>query len=136
LSLAIILADLILIFHFIIVIFNISGLLAIWTGYFFKWKWIRNPFFRYIHLVMIGFVTLNAALGKYCPLTSWEVQLRKAGGQEAHGQSFIQYWVGRLLYVDVNLDTLSLIYFIFLIVVIVTFFVIKPEKIKTLEKIK
>jgi len=131
LSLPILLADLILFFHFLIVIFNVSGLVFIWIGYFFKWKWIRNSFFRYTHILLIVFVTINAFSGKYCPLTTWELKLRSIGEQEHYNQSFIQHLISSLIYVNISLKSLSFIYMIFLIMVIISLIFIKPDKIKS-----
>ena len=65
-----------------------------WIGAPLRWRWIRNPWFRYAHLAAIGFVALEAIIGMACPLTAWEDALR--GGGEAG--SFVGRWVRRLLY--------------------------------------
>ena len=88
------LADALLVLHFLIAAFIVGGLVLVWLGFFLKWLWVRNPAFRYLHLAAIAFVAAEALLGYACPLTLWEDLLR--GG--ARPESFIGRWVYRLLY--------------------------------------
>jgi len=69
----------------------------VWIGALARWAWIRNPWFRYLHLAAIVFVAAEAVLGHACPLTLWEDLLR--GG--ARPDTFVGSWVYRLLYYDV-----------------------------------
>lgn len=87
-------ADAVLVVHFLVVIFIVAGLLAVWIGGGLGWSWIRNPWFRWLHLAAILLVAGEALLGIACPLTVWEDLLR--GG--VHPESFIGRWVRRLLY--------------------------------------
>lgn len=89
-------ADLLVVVHFAIVLFIVGGLLAVWAGAALGWRWIRNPWFRYLHLAAIAYVAAEALLGVACPLTVWEDLLR--GG--ARPDSFIGRWVRRLLFYD------------------------------------
>jgi len=88
------LADLLLVFHFFIAGFIVLGLILVWAGALAGWRWIRNPWFRYLHLAAIAFVAAEALLGAACPLTVWEDLLR--GG--ARPETFVGRWVARLLY--------------------------------------
>jgi len=88
------LADLVLVFHFFIAGFIVLGLILVWAGALAGWRWIRNPWFRYLHLAAIAFVAAEALLGAACPLTVWEDLLR--GG--ARPETFVGRWVARLLY--------------------------------------
>jgi len=87
-------ADIVLVLHFCIAAFITLGLVAIWTGAALAWRWVRNPWFRYLHLAAIAFVAAEAILGIACPLTIWEDLLR--GGVRA--ESFVGRWVRQLLY--------------------------------------
>jgi len=74
-------ADLILLIHFSYVLFVVLGLVVIWLGFFLHWAFVRNFWFRLVHLLAIGYVVAEALGGVICPLTIWENQLRvKAGG--------------------------------------------------------
>lgn len=89
-------ADLVVVVHFAIVLFIVGGLGAVWIGAALGWRWVRNPWFRYLHLAAIGYVAAEALLGIACPLTVWEDLLR--GG--VRPDSFIGRWVRHLLYYD------------------------------------
>ena len=87
-------ADALLVLHFAIVVFIAGGLILIWFGAALRWAWVRNPWFRYLHLGAIAFVALEAIIGMTCPLTVWEDALRGGGA----GASFVGRWVRFLLY--------------------------------------
>src|SRR5687767_3535527 len=89
-------ADAVLIVHFMIVAFIAGGLILVWLGAALGWRWVRNPWFRYGHLLAIAFVAAEALLGIACPLTVWEDLLR--GGVRA--ESFVGRWVRRALYYE------------------------------------
>jgi len=88
------LADALLVVHFLIAGFIVAGLVLVWIGAAAGWRWIRNPWFRYLHFAAIVFVAAEALLGYACPLTLWEDLLR--GG--ARPDSFVGRWIYRLLY--------------------------------------
>ena len=87
-------ADILLVVHFLIAAFIVGGLILVWLGAALEWGWVRNPWFRYLHLGAIAFVAAEALFGMACPLTVWEDVLR--GGVRA--ESFVGRWVQRLLY--------------------------------------
>jgi hypothetical protein len=87
-------ADALLVVHFLIAGFIVAGLVAVWIGAALGWTWIRNPWFRCLHLGAIAFVAAEALLGIACPLTVWEDMLR--GGIRA--ESFVARWLQHLLY--------------------------------------
>ena len=117
------LADLIVFFHAAYVAFVVFGLLAILLGSVLRWQWIRNPWFRVIHLLMIAVVAVEAAFGWKCPLTDWEDQLRGLAGQPISGETFVGRllhsvifynapgWAWTVLYVGFALLVLSTFYF-------------------------
>lgn len=69
-------------------------MILVWLGAFAGWRWIRNPWFRTLHLAAVLFVAAETLLGYACPLTLWEDALR--GGLRP--ETFIGRWVYRLLY--------------------------------------
>jgi type IV pilus assembly protein PilA len=87
-------ADALLVTHFLIAAFIVGGLPLVWLGAQRRWRWVRNPLFRYLHLAAIALVALEAVLGIACPLTVWEDLLR--GG--LHPESFVGRWVTAALY--------------------------------------
>ncbi len=87
-------ADALLVVHFMVVVFIVGGLVLVWAGAALGWPWVRNPWFRYLHLGAVAFVAAEALLGVACPLTVWEDLLR--GG--VRPESFIGRWAYWLLY--------------------------------------
>lgn len=65
-------------------------------------RFLERWLFRTVHLAGILFTGILAILGKYCPLTIWEYQLRRGGRPFAEPpESFLLVWVERLLYPEV-----------------------------------
>lgn len=95
-----ILADAVLAVHVAIVVFVVGGLLLILLGNRLGWQWVNRPWFRYLHLMAIGVVVLQAWLGVLCPLTTLEMWLRAEAGEAGYTGSFVQHWLQRLLYYE------------------------------------
>lgn len=91
-------ADAILFLHTLVVLFVAGGLLALLIGGLRRWRWVRNPWFRYLHLSCIGVVALQSWLGVLCPLTQWEMALRSRAGDAVYSGSFIGHWLNKFLY--------------------------------------
>jgi hypothetical protein len=77
-----ILADVIVAVHLAYVGYVVFGQLAIMVGVLLRWQWVRNPAFRWSHLIMICVVAVEALANFECPLTTWERDLRKAAWEE------------------------------------------------------
>ena len=75
------LADAILVVHALFVLFVICGLFLTMAGGVLGWRWVRNGWFRGFHLAGIGVVVLQSWFGMFCPLTTWEHELRLAAGR-------------------------------------------------------
>lgn len=121
-------ADVILAVHVLVVIFVVGGQLLILLGWWRAWSWVRNGWFRLAHLATIVVVVLQAWLGRLCPLTIWEQELRRAAGQPFHQQSSIEYWVGRYLYLDLPWWMFVLAYTVFALVVVWTWWKLPPRR--------
>ena len=117
-------ADLLVVVHFAIVLFIVGGLLAAWIGAALGWRWVRNPWFRYLHLAAIAYVALEALLGAACPLTVWEDLLR--GG--ARPDSFVGRWVRRLLYYDAPEWVFTLAYLAWALATLATLRLVPPRR--------
>ncbi len=121
------LADLVLLIHFSIAAFIVIGLLLIIIGGFRNWQWIRNPWFRYAHLIAICFVVLQAWLGQLCPLTILENHFRAQAGEATYPGSFFAYWLGELLYYDFPMWVFVILYSFFGLLVIYCWIKVKPR---------
>ena len=122
-----ILADLIVIFHAAYVAFVVFGLLAILAGIVFRWSWVRNIWFRVIHLTMIAIVVGEALAGVPCPLTIWEKQYRTQSGQANYPGDFLGYWAHRLLFYRAEPWVFTLIYSLFGLAVVAAFLLAPPR---------
>lgn len=71
------LADAIAVLHTGYVLAVVLGLLATLLGRALGWEWVRNRWFRMIHLAMIVGVVVRTLIWNECPLTWWERDLRE-----------------------------------------------------------
>ena len=117
------LADIILIIHFLFVLFVVGSLPLIWIGGWMRLDLVRNLRFRLTHIAAILFVAVESFVGMICPLTLLEDRLR--GGES--GGSFIQRWLHRILFYDVPEWVLTTIYVLFAVLVIITFRLLPPR---------
>jgi hypothetical protein len=120
----VLLADLILIVHFLFVAFVVGGLALIWIGAAFGWQWVKNFWFRVAHLAAIVFVAGEALIGVWCPLTMWEDALRGVHGEK----SFVARWIHRLMFYDFPGWMFTTAYVLFALVVIVTLVWLPPRR--------
>ena len=116
------LADFILIVHFLFVAFVVGGLALIWIGAAGGWLWVRNFWFRIAHLAAIVLVAAEALVGIWCPLTVWEASLR---GRHAD-KSFVAQWIHRVLFYDFPEWVFSAAYVAFALLVAVTWWLVRP----------
>ncbi|MDJ0879923.1 MAG: DUF2784 domain-containing protein [Halieaceae bacterium] len=121
------LADAVLLLHFSFVVFVVIGLVLIVTGAAVRWQWIRNGWFRLAHLGAIGVVVAQAWLGQICPLTILEMWLRKQAGQTGYEGSFIQHWVGELLYYTAPPWVFLVLYTLFALLVVAAWWAFPPR---------
>ena len=81
-------SEIVLIFHFMIVLFFIAG-------FFIGLVW-NQSMFRYIHAGCLGGITLLMVLRIPCPLTLLEESLRN----QSYEGSFLATWLNRILYLE------------------------------------
>lgn len=94
------LADALLALHVGVVLFVVALLPLVLAGAKLGWRWVRHRGLRLTHLGLMLFVAAQAWLGRLCPLTVWEQELRRLAGEDSHTQSFVGHWLSRLLYWD------------------------------------
>lgn len=116
-------ADALLVLHFLIVVFVVGGLVLTWIGAALGWGWVRNPWFRYLHLAAIAFVALEAVVGMTCPLTQWEDALR--GG--ARAESFVGRWVRCFLFYRAPERVFTALYVAWTVATLVTLRLVPPR---------
>ncbi len=123
-------ADVVLFLHAAYVAFVVLGLVAVLVGYVLKWQWIKNGWFRIIHLTMILIVTVEALLGVVCPLTTLENELRRAAGQSVRTSGFMAQLVHDLLFYDAPPWMFTVGYCIFALLVASTWMLVPPSFVR------
>jgi hypothetical protein len=122
------LADLIVVFHTAYVSFVVFGLAAILIGAVFHWGWVRNFWFRAIHLTTIGIVVIEALAGITCPLTDWENRLRHLAGQASYPGDFVGYWAHRLIFYQAEPWVFTVVYILFGLAVLAALVLAPPRR--------
>ncbi len=117
------LADAILVMHLLFVSFVVLGFGLILVGIWAKWNWIHNRLFRVTHLIAIIFVVVQAWFGRICPLTVWENQLRQMAGESGYSQTFIGYWLHKILFYQAEPWVFTTIYSVFGLLVLICWWV-------------
>ena len=122
-------ADVVLIIHFLYVLFVVGSLPVIWLGAWLKLAFVRNRWFRYLHLAAILWVVVESLIGIVCPLTAWENTLR----QIETDSSFIQRWLHQIMFYNVPESVLMMIYIVFAGLVAMTFKWVPPDSPRDLS---
>jgi hypothetical protein len=120
------LANAVLIAHAGIVLFIICGLLLTLFGAALRWTWIKNFWFRALHLLAIGYVALEAWLGIVCPLTTLELWLREQAGQTVYEGDFIAYWMRQIMFYEAPPWVFIAAYSGFGALVVLSWFLVRP----------
>jgi hypothetical protein len=121
------LADLIVAVHAAFVAFVVLGELAILLGLAFRWSWVRNRWFRGMHLAAILIVATEAIFGIACPLTVWEDGLRRTAGQDVAAGTFIGRWLDYVLFWPLPEWAFTTIYIAFALLVLATLPLVPPR---------
>lgn len=125
------LADVVLVVHVAFIAFVIFGLVLTWIGWLRRWGWVRNPWFRLVHLAAIGVVAAQALFGIICPLTIWEDELRLlAGGEGRYAGSFIQHWLHQLIFFEAEGSVFTIAYLGFFAAVAASWWLVPPRRPK------
>jgi uncharacterized protein DUF2784 len=142
-----ILADLVVLTHFAWILFMLWGfILAVcgsisvyllpapkdrWITFFDRW------IFRTIHLGGIVYVAFLTVLGKHCPLTIMENELREQYNTELtyHG-SFVVHYIEKIVYPEANFLLFVIPTIIIAVFTVLIFIIRPPAKIKQLFRIR
>lgn len=120
-------ADVMLFAHLLFVVFVVFGLVFIFVGQAVSWSWVRNPWFRLVHLAAISVVVLQSWLGAKCPLTTWEMALRERAGDATYPGAFMSHWLDMILYYRVPTWVFVFCYTIFGALVLASWFLVRPR---------
>ena len=120
-------ADGILLLHALFAGFVVVGLVLILAGWWRRWSWVSNPWFRLAHLLAIAVVAAQAWFGMLCPLTSLEMALRERAGDAVYAGSFIAHWLEAMLYYRAPAWVFVLVYTLFGAAVLASWFLVPPR---------
>jgi hypothetical protein len=120
-------ADAVLLLHVLFVAFVVLGLLAVFAGAARSWAWVRNPWFRGLHLLAIVVVAAQAWRGLVCPLTNIEMALRAKAGDATYSGTFISHWLQELLYYQAPDWVFQACYSAFAILVAMSWLWVRPR---------
>ena len=121
-------ADAILVTHGLFVAFVVFGLVLVLLGAALHWQWILNFWFRALHIAAIAIVVLQSWLGRICPLTIWEMELRNRAGQTTYSDTFVSYWLQKLLFYEAPAWVFVVCYTLFGILVVASWLLFPPAR--------
>ncbi len=121
-------ADALLVTHVLFVAFVVFGLVLILIGKLLSLRWVRNRWFRFAHLAAITVVVVQAWVGVICPLTTWEMSLRRKAGAETYDTTFMSHWLGKILYYDAPHWVFVVAYTVFGALVVFSWFWVRPGR--------
>ncbi|QYF94860.1 DUF2784 domain-containing protein [Massilia sp. PAMC28688] len=124
----IVLANAVLVAHVGVVLFIIGALILTLMGGWLGWAWVRNFWFRAMHLAAIAYVAMEAWLGIVCPLTTLELWLRLRGGQLTYEGDFIAFWLRELLFFEAPSWVFIAAYSLFALLVLVSWVLVPPRR--------
>jgi Protein of Unknown function (DUF2784) len=122
-----VLADVVLSLHAAIVIFVVGGLAFIIVGNLRVWRLANALWFRLAHLAAIAVVVAESWLGVVCPLTAAEMWLRTQARATTYSGSFIEHWLGRVLYYEAPNWVFTTAYSLFGLAVAATWWCFPPS---------
>lgn len=120
-------ADVIVGVHVAYVAFVVLVVPAVLVGGLLDAGWVRNSWFRNIHLAMIAVVVVQSVCGVTCPLTVWENRLRALAGEQGYERSFIGHWLHDLLFFDLSPGAFAIIYTVFGLLVVGLYLAFPPR---------
>jgi hypothetical protein len=120
------LANAVLFAHLGVVLFIVAGLVLILLGGRLQWAWVRNFWFRVLHLASIGYVVAETWLGIDCPLTTLEQWLRVRAGQGGFDDDFIAHWVSQVMFYQAPPWAFTTVYSLFGLLVLASWLLVRP----------
>ena len=120
------LANIVLVAHVGIVLFIVGGLLLTLIGAALRWRWVKNFWFRALHLVGIAYIAMEAWLGIVCPLTTLELWLRELAGQTVYEGDFIAHWMRQFMFYEAPPWVFIAAYSGFGALVLLSWFLVRP----------
>jgi hypothetical protein len=109
--------------HLAIIAFNVAGCVLVPIGVWFRWRWVREFWWRLAHLLSLALVALQALMGRACFLTIWQGDASGA----SHVQPLIAGWINRLIYWPLPLWVFAVAYAAVFAYVIALWIFVRPR---------
>ena len=116
-------SELVLLFNFCIFLFMILSFFLIPLGYYQKWEWVKNKYYRLIHLILMGIIFIETILGFMCPLTVLENFLRN----NIEINNKITQIIHQIMYWDLPTYQFIILYLLSFLYLIFLWFFFKPD---------
>lgn len=117
----------VVLFHGLYAAFIVIGLVLILVGAVRGWGWVRNFWFRAIHLAMIAVVVIEGLCGIDCPLTVLESHLRETAGRAVGEEPFLDRMVHQVLFLPVPPSVILALQYAFGAAVAATLLIVPPK---------
>jgi hypothetical protein len=104
------LADIVLGFHLLVILFNLFGLVAIPLGGWLGWRFVRIFWWRALHVAILALVAVQAVLQQACFLTLWQAALMRRAGEAASDAPLIVRAVHWLIFWPLPLWVFAVLY--------------------------
>jgi hypothetical protein len=102
-----VIAETILVVHFVLIAFNVLGLFVIPIGAALRWRIVRIAWLRLLHLAILAIVAGQAVAGRACFLTVWQNELT---GNRTAPEPMIAHWIDGLIYWNLPIWVFAIIY--------------------------
>ncbi len=88
----------VLYFHFAVVVFNVFWLVIVPIGAWQEWPFVRNYWWRAVHLLALALVAVQAVAGRLCFLTTIQDYLQTRAGGSIQPSSLLTRLVERAVF--------------------------------------
>jgi len=120
------LADMVLLVHVAIILFNVFGLVAIPLGAWRSWRFVRVFWWRAVHVALLAAVALQAVLERICFLTEWQDYLLQRAGETPSSEPLIRRWITSLIFWPLPLWFFTVLYVLIWIYVAALWWLVPP----------
>lgn len=120
----ILLAEAVLATHLAVIAFNVFGLVAIPLGAWLGWRFVRVRWWRWLHVVSLAAVALQAVAGRACILTILQQSLT---GGAADNTPMVMGFVNRMIFWPLPFWAFTVLYVLLLAYVAALMVLVPPR---------
>jgi hypothetical protein len=120
------LATAVLLFHLLVVLFNVFGMIVIPLGAWRGWVFVRVWWWRALHVAILMLVAVQGVLGRACFLSLWQSALQRWAGEGASDAPFVARFINRLLFWPLPLWVFAVLYVAVCVYVLVLWWLVPP----------